>query len=341
MPHTITLTSTSITAGGVQPYLQHLVSIWEETGVLTDLDTDGLQACLERITESVKKCQLTQAQEIAHSARNLLQDITGKHMLHQFTGARESREANAHRNVLTALVAQMAINSGGNRARIIEKMPTMMPENGGRGRAAHDDEILLCRITTLDRLARKGSAKIPAIQYILVESAALPSETTVVTWDDFNPTDGGKLTVSLPGVGTADTWAISRTVPIPSWAAAPLTNAIQELLHGKHEILPTEPIAYRGQHVPGGHKASASASGNIKRIMTASGLAARGLTGASPNRWRLLRELRTHGFKAAQTLAGKPTPDALLTHLQNPALNTSKPQERTRGNIARRAEIQK
>lgn len=341
MPSTIRLDSTRIATEGLQQDLLTLASYWETNRVLADLDAADLQACVERITTSAAKLSIDHTEDLAEYAPDLLRDITGKQILQQFTGAQESRRANADRNILTALVTQIAINNGANLSDITEKMPTMMPENGEKGRAAHEDEILLCRITALNRLTRKRSAKIPGIQYILVEAGALPSETTVITWNDFTASDDGGLTVSLPGVGTADTWATSRTILIPPWAAAPLENALRELLHGRDGIAPTEPIAYRGQHVPGGHKASASASGNISRIMTDSGLAGRGLTGASPNRWRLLHELRTNGFQAAQTLAGKPTPDALLTHLQNPALDTTKPKERTRGNIAKRAETQR
>ena len=278
---------------------------------------------------------------LADYARDLVRDLTGRKMLHDFAGAQDSRNANTARNILAALIAQMAISQGSNPAKDLGKLPTMMPENGEKGRAAHDDEILLCRIIALHRMGRKRSAKIPGIQYVLVEAAAMPSETTVVTWDDFNFAEQQGLTVTLPGVGTADTWVTSRTVPIPARAAATLENACQVLLNGKDEILAREPIAYRGKHAPGGHKASASASGNIGRMIAAAGLARRGLTGTSPNRWRVLRELRTSGFQDAQVLAGKPTPDALLAHLQYPEMDTTRPKERTRGNIAKRAESKK
>jgi len=273
---------------------------------------------------------------MAERSTEVLRHATGLKSLTKFTNHRTSREANALRNTLAALLVQIAIHRGQSPVSVTGQLPTMMPENGESGRAAHDDEILLLRIVALYRLTKSGQAKIPGISYVLVESGAFPSETTVVTLDDIQQQATTALSVDLPGVGTADIRAKSRTVMIPGWAAKPLGQALRDLTTGKRQKLPTEPIAYGGNHEPGGHDASATASGNAARLIKQAGLAGRGLTGLSPNRWRAHHVLKTEGLARAQKFAGKPTVDGLLTHLHNPeSLKEAQASDRVRGNKAR------
>ena len=58
------------------------------------------------------------------------------------------------------------------------------------------------------------------------------------------------------------------------------------------------------------------------------------LAGASPNRWRIVREPRISPCQDAQGLLGNPAPDVLLTRLKNPEPDTTGPQEDTRNTIA-------
>jgi hypothetical protein len=309
---------------------------WKASQLLDDLDRDRIESHARQLIEAASDLGISHPQEMPEHSTEVLRHVTGLKSLTKFTDQRISREANAVRNTLAALLAQIAIHRGESPLSVTGKLPTMMPENGEPGRAAHDDEILLLRLTALYRLTKSGQAKIPGIAYVLVEAGAFPSETTVVSLDHIEQQDGVVLSVDVPGVGTADIRAKSRTLIIPDWAAKPLGQALKELSSGKRLILPTEPIAYRGKHEPGGHDASATASSNAARLIKEAGLAGRGLTGLSPNRWRALHVLKTEGLTRAQKFAGKPTMDGLLIHLHNPAiLNETKPTERVRGNKAK------
>jgi hypothetical protein len=309
---------------------------WKASQLLDDLDRDGIESQARRLIESAADLGISHPQEMAERSTEVLRHVTSLKSLTKFTDHRTSREVNAIRNTLAALLAQIAIHRGQSPLSITGQLPTMMPESGEPGRAAHDDEILLLRIMALYRLSKSGQAKIPGIAYVLTEAGAFPSETTVVTLDDLNLKGNVVLAVDVPGVGTADIRAKARTLTIPAWAAKPLRQALSELQSGKRQLLPTEPIAYGGRHQPGGHDASASASSNATRLIRQAGLAGRGLTGLSPNRWRALHVLKTEGLTRAQKFAGKPTVDGLLIHLHNPAiLNETKPTERVRGNKAK------
>ena len=309
---------------------------WKASHLLEDLDHERLESHTQQLIEAAKDLGVSNPQKMAERSSQVLRHVTGLQSLTKFTNHRTSREANALRNTLAALLVQIAIHRGQSPVSVAGQLPTMMPENGESGRAAHDDEILLLRIMALHRLTKSGQAKIPGIAYILVESGAFPSETTVVTLDHIQQQANSALSVDLPGVGTADIRAKSRTVMIPEWAAKPLGQALRELSTGKRQMLPTEPIAYGGNHEPGGHDASATASGNAARLIKQAGLAGRGLTGLSPNRWRALHVLKTEGLTRAQEFAGKPTKDGLLIHLHNPeSLKMAKASDRVRGNKAR------
>ncbi len=336
MPHPERTQSTHPPVPTAAAALSATLKNWKTSHLLEDLDQDRIDSHAQRLIKAASDLDISHPQEMAERSTEVLRHATGLKSLTKFTDHRTSREANAIRNTLAALLLHIATHRGQSPVSVTGQIPTMMPENGESGRAAHDDEILLLRIMALHRLNKSGQAKIPGIAYVLVESGAFPSETTVVTLDDVQQQADSALAVDLPGVGTADIRAKSRTVVIPGWAARPLGQALRELSSGKRQMLPTEPIAYGGNHEPGGHDASATASGNAARLIKQAGLAGRGLTGLSPNRWRARHVLKTEGVTRAQEFAGKPTLDGLLTHLYNPeSLKEAKAPDRVRGNKAR------
>jgi hypothetical protein len=325
--------SNSSTIAGLETSIRAILRTWETQQLLTNLDKSPVEKTIHNIMALVRKNHINSHLELLNHSNTILKHMTGLEKLHQFTDSETSRVANFNRNILAALIAQFSINNNQAPKNALGQLPTMMPENGEPGRAAHDDEILLLRICALHRLQRKGTAKIPAIRYILVEAGAYPSETTVVTRDNFDFSNPHAPTVTLPGVGTNDIRAKKRKVNLPSWASEDLEDAIHELLARSITINHNQPIAYTGLHIPGGHSASAAASSNIGRFCEESGLGKRGLTALSPNRWQLTKVLQTQGFAAAQTLGGKPHIDNLMNHLHNPQLIRKRPTTRLRGNI--------
>ncbi len=340
MNNSIQPSQSRISQTGIQAEIHSALQAWEAAGLLSHLDTPAILETTGRLAASSQRRGLAAPGVLAQQAGGLIRETSGVEHLTRFSNGHDSRRVNSARNLLAALVAQLTMSAGEDPTDVLQVLPKVMPENGEKGRAAHDDEILLLRLRALYRLTRTGTAKLPAIQYILVEAGAFPSETTVVTVNDVDFTNANGATVALPGVGTADIRAARRTVPLPPWAVDPLAAALHDLYAGSQRGAPEQPIAYRGNRAPGGHKASATASSNLARLIREAGLDGRGLTGLSPNRWRLLSEARARGLRAAQAVGGKPKVDGLLTHLHNPDLDFKRPQKRTRGNIAKLAETQ-
>lgn len=336
----IQLSPAGAPGAGVPAGICSILQAWEAQGLLCNLDTRTMLETADRLATSSERRGIANLGDLGQHAEALVRDTSGVEHLTRFTNAQESRKTNSSRNLLVALIVHMAMAAGKDPKKALQGLPKVMAENGESGRAAHDDEILLLRLRALHRLTRTGTAKLPAIQYILVEAGAFPSETTVVTMSDFDLTSPDEATVTLPGVGTADIRAARRTVALPRWAVDPLTAALHDLDTRSHGGTPEQPVAYRGTRAPGGHKASATASGNLARLIREAGLDGRGLTGLSPNRWRLMLEARSNGLRAAQAVGGKHKVDGLLTHLHNPDLDLERPKERVRGNIARLKEAQ-
>jgi hypothetical protein len=239
--------------------------------------------------------------------------VSGVDSLTRYAGADASDRAHRVRNALGALATGAAIAAQDDPMCILRALPALSPRAGGKERATRCDEIIMLRHAALHAAVVRSRGRIVATQYALVESGALPSETTVVTPSDFDdprqPTE-----VKLPGVRGR---VAERVIPLGPYATAVLRKVLDTHL-ARNSGAMTQPLAYNGDHPGGNNAASASASGNLKRLMRGAGLTDPQLVPMSITRWRIQRIVERHGLAAAKAIAGTNSYDKLVTFVNVP-----------------------
>ena len=150
--------------------MQHL--LWD------DLDTALIHDLREQVLDTCDRLGITSAADLIHRAVDITAGAVGLRHLNQPAEAAIREWLHAIRNHLAAIISGAAIQAGLNPESALMSLPGLPSRVGGKSRRANDDEILLMRHFA----ARISACSDPtvAVQYLLVEAGARPSEATTV-----------------------------------------------------------------------------------------------------------------------------------------------------------------
>lgn len=299
MISTIPSTSPATTAGTrlPDPLAASARHFWDGHHLLEDLDAGQVYADTARLCEILQAHGARTLGDVISADRTILQEVACVTIRGAAMTDDDRERMHRARNTLAAVLA--TVTFADSPWPVPEGLYQPPPRPGGHRRPATDDEILLFRITASARSRQGGRHHTPSVAYVLTEAGARPSETTVVTPSDF---DHPRLPtrVKLPGKRKGPG---KRGVDLPLWGRHIVSAAIDAHL-GRYEGAAGTPVAYDGRSVAGGSDASASASGNLKRHMSRSGVEVGSLVPTSIAQWRIAQILDTSGIDAAYDVLG-------------------------------------
>lgn len=269
---------------------------WDEHRLLDDLDADilGQARTLEQI---VSQHDMATVEAVLAGHQQILKAATDLPSLSVAMTQPDRQRLHRARNVLAAMLATAC--TAGKPVPAGLYAPPMRA--GAKGRPATDDEILLMRTMALAYSRTGGRTHNPAVSYVLAEAGARPAETTMVRPCDFDK-PRTPASVHLPGMKKG---VYARDVIVPAWGRPVLALALEAHFgRGEPRHMHRHPLAYDGKHEPGRAKASASVTGNLKRLMRNAGIPADRLTATSITRWRIEKVATRDGLDAAHRLLG-------------------------------------
>lgn len=297
--------ATASTTSPFDPDLASRVMVYYRTHhLLEDLDVAAIEGTTHRLFDVLRSRGVGTVDEALADHKSILKAAADVKSFSRAMHREDCERLHHVRNTLAALLATANAHETTPAAPPTLLEPPARP--GGRLRALTDDEILVMRLATLAYARTGGRHHTPAVSYVLAESGAYPSETTVVTPADLdNPRT--PTAADLPGVTKR---AAARTVRVPKWGT-PILSAALDVHLARSEHAHKMPIAYDGRAAAGGNTASASASANLKRLMKNAGLTDSHLAPTSVTRWRVNATLKAEGIQAARDLLGSKGYDAV------------------------------
>ena len=281
---------------------------WHVHSVFEDLDAARVRSQADGLVDIALRRDCTTGGDLVTRGAELLRTATGITHLTRYLSHDDAESVQQHRSALGAILAGAAIATETDPLPLLADLPEASARHGGAERALHDDEILLLRLRAL-HLPNRGPRLVPALLHtIMGEAGARPSETTVITLQDFDspimPTE-----VDLPGVHQM---AAGRTVPVPKWARPLVADVLAQHTALYGSATPA-PLAFRGKQ-PGGHAASASASRILAHAFAEVGIVEPPQPMALA-RWRIAKTADNQGLDAAADLSGHVKIDTALSFM--------------------------
>lgn len=293
---------------------------WDEHTMLDNLDSAQVLSDLDRVRAAAEILGAGTIQAMQGNAAGIIAEVTGVGSLARFSDFATSEDLHRVRNAMAAMLFAVEIRHGAkpDPHGCVASLPAVAPRHGSKRRPLRDDEIILARSDATYAITRGTGSRLSAMQYALTESGARPMETTSVAPIDFDDPRDPNL-VDLPGVNGRTR---SRTVHLGAWAANVLRQGI-DLHLGLNERAEAIPICWTGRSGKG--SASASSGNNVKHLMERVGIKAPSLEGTAPTRWRIKRELLTHGASSALQLLGQYDPEDIKIYRVYNFLDEARP----------------
>lgn len=305
------------------------ISIAEATDYLLELDRrahvipatgrDDITGAIATLTAACERLRLNDMHRLLTNTSDVLKHITGLESITVYLKTAQADPLHRVRNVIGALGGAASLAIGADLGTVQQMLPNLKTRTVQPNRPLADDEILLCRI---DMWAVGQSAAPTAIKaaatYVICESGAMPAESTTVCVDVVDDPQHPR------GFLVAGNRLLDCRILRVSDFGAPLfttcvTAELQALARAGKDTPAARsmPLTYRGNHIPGGPEATASAQGVIDRLLKRWGLKKDDVTAASLPLWAAEAAYRQHGLRAAARVSGRdPERTAQLLNLR-------------------------
>jgi hypothetical protein len=271
---------------------------------------------LNQLLDVCASLAIADVEDLLARVTTVIKQVAQTHDLTTYKNRAETHAVHVSRNTLTTILAASRLSQHDAAFNFVHALPAVSRRAGGDRPLEHDEVTLLRLAATAASLAG-GKRMIPAVQYALTDSGALPSETTRVTPRDFDhlrqPTS-----VKAPGVKN---FTDARQITLGPWAQPILVRGLDQHA-ARGPMMGDQPIAYSGVATPGRASASASVSGNLKRLMRTSGMADPKVKPTSIDRWRVASTLQAEGIAAALAVHGRQSIDGVFKYagLERPSI---------------------
>lgn len=274
--------------------------------------------------KSLKAADRIHAWANAHHVTSLaeLTGATAAQMLCEVTDAKSLDQAkrretlHLHRNTLIALRGLVLVTDPTLYRRTTQRpgndslaagLPELPNRSEVKGRALHDDEILLTRTLVHIELREANDPKVLAA-YLLAETGVPQVPSTQLSVDSLNDRTS-PTRVTFNNTWASESRQATRTLKFDTFTATAMARVTAHLREGN------TPLTYSGNQ-PGTRGASASLNPVITRFLRRAGITTTEITAKSPELWRAHRALtKNNDITTARKLHGGKT-NNLLTALK-------------------------
>lgn len=272
---------------------------------------------VDRLLAIAYDAGLTTLRDLADRAAPIIAAAARIHVeeLHQFTSKKSANRAHAARNTCAALISGYVVARGEDPTATVALLPEINTRRGSKGRPLTNDEIILARLMAESAFSWDGRRTIPALQYVMVEAGAWPSETILVTGADLDDIDQ-PATLAAKGVNQR---ALDRLVPLDPWEAHHIGREARNSASLYPGAVHAQRIAFTGMSANRSQAASAAVNTSLARFLEDAGITDPTVCASSPLKWRTLKTMKDTGILSAMAASGHTKPETFARWLHLPA----------------------